>query len=78
MKFEADKFKLDAYTVNIIVWNLVPYLGVLFLKWEPLTVFACYAFETIVVGIFNIFNDLWIDTGKTGKVDMNPVNGETT
>jgi len=28
---------------------------VLFLKWEPLTVFACYAFETIVVGIFNIF-----------------------
>ena len=55
MKFNFEKPKLDNYTINIIVWNLVPYWGVLFLKWQPITVFACYAFESIIIGIFNVF-----------------------
>ena len=55
MKFDLGKLKPDNYTLNIIVWNLVPYLGVFFLNWEPLTVFACYAFETIAIGFFNVF-----------------------
>ncbi len=55
MKFNFEKPKLDNYTINIIVWNLMPYWGVLFLNWQPLTVFACYAFESIIIGVFNVF-----------------------
>jgi hypothetical protein len=43
-----------AYT-NIIIWNLIPYLGVFFGHWSPVNVFICYSLETVVIGIFNVF-----------------------
>ena len=38
-----------------MLWNLTPLAGVLWLGWEPVSVFICYALETIVIGIFNVF-----------------------
>jgi hypothetical protein len=47
--------KLNRGSIPVILWNLTPILGVVFLHWKPETVFICYALETIVVGIFNVF-----------------------
>ncbi len=55
MSIFSEKPKLDKSAWNIILWNLTPYWGVYFLHWNPLTVFICYALETIVIGIFNAF-----------------------
>ncbi len=49
------KPKLDKNSIPVILWNLFPFLGVLFLNWKPESVFICYALETIVVGGFNVF-----------------------
>ena len=40
---------------NIVLWNITPYIGVWLFHWNPLTVFVCYALETIVIGVFNVF-----------------------
>jgi hypothetical protein len=55
MGFDRERLKLDKFAWNIILWNLTPYWGIYFLHWEPLTVFICYALETIVIGAFNTF-----------------------
>ncbi len=47
--------KLDRSSLPIILWNLTPLAGVLFFGWEAISVFVCYALETIVIGIFNVF-----------------------
>lgn len=47
--------KLDKGSIPIILWNLTPILGAIFLHWKPESVFICYALETIVIGIFNVF-----------------------
>ncbi len=47
------KPRFDKSSLPIILWNLTPLAGVLFLGWEPVSVFICYALETIVLGIFN-------------------------
>lgn len=54
------KINWNRTSVIIILWNLVPFLGVLFLGWKPVSVFICYALETIVVGIFNVLKLLII------------------
>ena len=53
--------KLDMQSIPVIFWNLFPVIGVLFLGWKPESVFICYALETIVVGVFNIFRMLAIN-----------------
>ncbi|CAN5248382.1 hypothetical protein BH09BAC2_BH09BAC2_23070 [soil metagenome] len=61
--------KLDMQSIPVIFWNLFPVIGVLFLGWKPESVFICYALETIVVGVFNIFRMLAINYYNTdGKV----------
>ncbi len=52
--------KLNRNSIPIILWNLFPVAGVLFLGWKPESIFICYALETIVVGIFNVFRMLAI------------------
>lgn len=47
--------KLDKHDIPVILWNLFPVAGVLFAGWKPESVFTCYALETIVVGVFNVF-----------------------
>ncbi len=46
--------KIDRGSVPIIFWNLLPFAGVAFLKWEPVSIFIFYALETIIVGLFNV------------------------
>ena len=41
--------------LQIVVWNLMPLIGVLFLGWDPFSVPLCYALESIVIGVFNSF-----------------------
>lgn len=48
------KLRLDLGAIPIILWNLTPLAGVLFFGWKPITVFICYALETVVVGLFNV------------------------
>lgn len=52
---DLSRIKFNKATLNIILWNLTPYFGVYFLDWQPLSIFVCYALETIVIGIFNVF-----------------------
>lgn len=54
------KIKWNRTSLIVVLWNLVPFLGVLFLGWKPVSVFICYALETIVVGIFNVLKLLII------------------
>jgi hypothetical protein len=58
--------KLGMHSIPIIFWNLFPVIGVLFLGWKPESAFICYALETIVVGVFNIFRMLAINYYNTG------------
>ncbi|MFN8288483.1 MAG: DUF6498-containing protein [Chitinophagales bacterium] len=47
--------KLDRSSLPIVLWNLTPFIGVVAFGWAPISVFICYALETIVIGIFNVF-----------------------
>ncbi|MCW5909115.1 MAG: hypothetical protein KIS94_14715 [Chitinophagales bacterium] len=47
--------ELNRQAIPIVLWNLTPVLGVLLFEWQPVSVFICYALETIVIGIFNVF-----------------------
>lgn len=61
------------FVFSIIIWNLAPYLGVWFLAWEPLTVFVCYALETVVIGGFNILKLIAVCYyGKRSEDDNGP------
>ena len=53
--------KLTIHSIPIIFWNLFPVAGVMFMGWKPESAFICYALETIVVGVFNIFRMLAIN-----------------
>jgi hypothetical protein len=46
---------LNRNSLSIVLWNLFPVIGVLFWGWQPISIFVCYALETIVVGVFNVF-----------------------
>ena len=68
--------KLDRNAIPVILLNLFPLVGVIWMGWKPESVFICYALETIVVGVFNIFKMLTVyhyglppapdETGVTG------------
>lgn len=72
----SRKFKRDDWL--IIVSNLIPVLGVLFLKWSAVEVFIVYAMETLIVGILTVLKllittfyqkqDNWYNKGTTTKV----------
>ena len=46
--------KLNRHDVPVILWNLFPFMGVVFGGWKPESVFICYALETVIVGVFNV------------------------
>lgn len=56
MSTEASlpKITLDRGAVSVILWNLTPLIGCLFFGWQPISIFICYALETIVIGLFNV------------------------
>ncbi len=67
--------KLDKASIPIILWNLFPVMGVVFLGWEPESVFVCYALETIIVGLFNVFRMLVIHYYGTRDIKLHDPAG---
>lgn len=41
--------------ILLIVVNLIPIVGIAFLKWNPFDILILYWLESIVIGIFNFF-----------------------
>lgn len=76
---KVDSFykpRLNRSTIPIVLWNLTPVLGVLLLHWKPENIFVCYALETIVVGVFNIFKLLVVyKRGLPPKADETGLTG---
>lgn len=56
MIFVADALKqsVDASEIALIVSNLIPLYGVLFLKWTVFSVLILYWLESAVIGFYNI------------------------
>ncbi len=46
--------ELSRASIPVLFWNLTPFAGYLFFGWQPITVFMCYALETIMLGLFNV------------------------
>jgi|ERR1043165_2539872 hypothetical protein len=70
------KPKLDISGLPVILWNLVPFAGVLFWGWKPESVFVCYAMETVIVGLFNVIKLLVVyKYGLPPKPDETGVSG---
>ena len=67
--------KLDKASIPIILWNLFPVMGVVFLGWKPESVFVCYALETIIVGLFNVLRMLAIHYYGTRDIKLNDPAG---
>lgn len=59
----------------MIGMNLIPVYGVLELGWEAKDVFLVYLLESIIVGVFNVFQ-MWITTLVKGKDEWS--NGATS
>lgn len=49
------KKKLSQADYFLIAVNMLPVLGVWLRNWNPKEVFVIYCFETIIIGIFNLF-----------------------
>ncbi len=45
--------KLNPYILNIIVFNMIPILGVAFYDWSPFEMFWLFWMETLIISIFN-------------------------
>lgn len=56
----ALNFKPTASNIILILANLVPLAGVLFLGWDGKSVFVIYIIETIIVGILNAIKMLTV------------------
>ncbi len=55
---------------------MVPIAGVIFLHWQPVSVFVYYALETVVIGIFNVFRMLVVNYyGRPQGADETGVKG---
>ncbi len=67
--------KLDKASIPIILWNLFPVMGVVFLGWKPESVFVCYALETIIVGLFTVIRMLVIHYYGTRDIKLNDPAG---
>lgn len=68
--------KLNKASIPVILWNLFPVFGVVFLSWDPASVFICYALETIIVGAFNVLKMLAVyKYGLPPKANETGLNG---
>ena len=45
---------LNSSSIALIIWNIIPFAGVIFFHWQPVTIFVSYALETVVIGVFNV------------------------
>lgn len=56
--------------VTLVLANLVPLIGVLFLGWNLLEVVLVFWAESAVIGLFNIAKMIRIDPGKGSRVSL--------
>lgn len=77
----VTKKKLTQGDWSLLIANLIPVIGVWFLKWSAKEVFLVYCLETIIIGIFTLLKlliaglfarktDVWQKTG--GDVSKQP------
>lgn len=57
---------LGSTIVVIIIVNLLPIFGVIYLHWSVSDVVLLYIFETFIIGVFNIFKIILAGTDKKG------------
>jgi len=50
----AERYRFDLSIAILIVANLLPVFGVLFLKWDVFSIVALYWIENLVIGFYNI------------------------
>jgi hypothetical protein len=73
---DVTKKKLTQGDWSLIIANLIPVIGVWFLKWSAKEVFLVYSLETIIIGIFTLLKllitgllakktDVWQSTGRS-------------
>lgn len=48
-------YNMKKRILSVILFNLIPLLGVLILDWDPLSVLALYMIETIILGVVQVF-----------------------
>ena len=66
--------KLNRHDLPVIIWNLFPFVGVVFGGWKPESVFICYALETVIVGVFNVFKMIAIYYSAWSRKDNETVD----
>src|SRR5688572_7361952 len=74
---DITKTKLTQGDWSLIIANLIPVIGVLFLNWSAKEVFLVYCLETIIIGCFTLLkmlitglvkkNDDWHNQGSVSK-----------
>src|SRR5262245_33291059 len=72
------KRKLKQSDYFLILANLLPVIGVLFLGWNPKEIFIVYCLETVIIGIYNVIKmgivtavrktDMWYNQGSAQRV----------
>ena len=53
--------------LTLLVANLVPLYGVLFLSWNVFTLLIVFWMENVVVGVFNVFKMVFATPGELAK-----------
>lgn len=70
------KFEVTPSSITLILANLIPLFGVLFLGWEPLSIFVIYVLESVIAGVFHVVKMLSVYFGNR-KVALRKQPGDT-
>jgi len=63
---EVDAKRRDVSTVALVLANLTPLFGVLFLHWQIFPLFLVYWLENLIVGLFNVLRI--VTAGPGGRI----------
>ena len=65
--------RLSPSNITLILANLVPLIGVLFLGWDGKAVFVIYILETVIIGVLNVLKMISVAVlNGTGKEKVTP------
>lgn len=65
---KPDNFKLDLSTVFLIVSNLIPLFGAIYLGWNVGAIIVLYWLENVVIGIFNVIKIMSLPAHRAAKI----------